>query len=212
MNPNLRLAIDKARSVNMPNENVERAIKRGTGELKDEVEITESVYEGFGPIGIALLIHSVTDNKNRTVSNIRNLLNKHGGTMGGAGATAWMFEKRGVLQVEVSENNAEEIQLLAIECGAQDVEQDVEQENNLLSIYTNPKDLFLVKEQLEKKGIHVSSAEINYIPKNTVKVEDENSAKKILNLLEILEEDDDVVSVASNFDISEQIMHKIMSR
>lgn len=206
LNPALRIAIDNARAENLPFNNIERAIKRGTGELKEGAEIAETQYEGFGPRGIVLLIQAMTDNKNRTVSNIRNIVTKHGGNLGGAGATAWMFEKRGNIVIDTGELNPEDIELQAIECGASDFEVD----GKTLFVFTSPSDISSVKVCLEKKSITVASAKIEFAAKETVHISDEASAKKILALMEALEDDEDVVNVASNFDIDEEIMAKIM--
>ncbi len=202
----LRLAIDKAKEVNMPKENIARAIKKGVGKAEGE-EFREAIFEGYGPGGVALLIETLTDNKNRTSSEIKNILAKFGGHLGEAGSVAWMFEKRGVIRADVSKQKdiKEEASLLAIDVGAL----DIKEEKDALEIYTQVHDFEKVKEALGTKGIEID-AEILMIPTQFVKIEDEKIASSILRLVESLEELDDVQSVSSNFDIPDDLMEKLI--
>lgn len=203
MNPGLRLAIDNAKKENMPNNNIERAIKKGTGEDKDGAQLLEIVYEGYAPGGVAVLIETLTDNKNRTVSSIRSTFAKNGGNLGESGSVAFLFHKKGIILIK---NPNEDIEMTAIEAGAE----DVVEEDGFLEVTTTPKELFAIKEALEKAGAKIESAEAKLVPANTVKVNDEPTAKKIMNLIEILEDNDDVSSVSTNVDIPAEIMEKVM--
>ncbi|BAT70907.1 conserved hypothetical protein [Thermosulfidibacter takaii ABI70S6] len=197
-NPRLRRAIQLAKSVNMPKENIERAIKRGLGELPG-VAYEEVIYEGYGPGGVAILIEAITDNRNRTVSEIRTIFNKHGGSLGEAGCVAWMFDKKGVISVkDVDEDTIMEI---ALEAGAE----DIKEEDETIQVITAPEDLESVKEKLEEQGITVAEAQLTYIPQSTVRVEGEK-AEKLLKLLDALENHDDVQNVYANFDVPEETL------
>lgn len=206
MNPSLAMAIDKAKSVNMPRANIERAIKKGTGELGGAM-IEEVVYEGYGPGGIAILIETASDNKNRTVSEVRSTLTKYGGNMASSGAVAYNFEHRGQIEVITKQQNftEEEIEEIVINSGAT----DFELESDRVIVYTEPKDLIAVKKSLESDGLKVESAELVYIATNEVSVTEQERAEKIIKLIDILEELDDVVSVYANFDISNEILEKL---
>ena len=205
MNPTLRLAIDNAKKDNMPNNNIERAIKKGTGEDKDAAEIMEITYEGYGPNGVAIIVKTLTDNKNRTVANIKHTFSKNGGNLGENGSVAWMFALKGVIEIDCKEDEKEEVELLAIDAGAE----DIVSEDDFFQVYTAPEDLHKVKKNIEEKGIKVGNAQISYLAKNTVIISDESQAKKVLKLVSSLEEDEDVDSVAANFDIPEEILDKI---
>ena len=206
MNPGLRTAIDNAKADNVPNNNIERAVKKGTGELKDGLEISELMYEGFGPAGIALYIQVVTDNKNRTVANVKTLLTKSGGTMGEAGSVGWMFHKRGLIQIDLEGIDREELELVGIDSGAL----DLKIEGDMMEIFTEPTELHKVAAKLKEAGFKFKNTEITFIPENIVKIDDEEKAGKIFKLLDILEEDEDVTNVYSNFDISDEIMEKLV--
>ncbi len=206
MNPGLRLAVEKAKAENMPNDNIARAIKRGTGELKDGAVIMEINYEGYGPKGIAIMISCLTDNKNRTVASVRSILTKHGGSMGESGCVGWMFHKKGVLSVDLTGKDQEEIELFAIDAGAE----DVSLEDNVLEITTAPDDFEAVKKNLEENGVEFISADLALIPENTIAIENEDDAKKVLKLIDLLEEDEDVNEIFSNFDIPSEILEKLM--
>jgi len=207
MNPSLAMAIDKAKSVNMPRANIERAIKKGTGELGGAM-IEEVVYEGYGPGGIAILIETASDNKNRTVSEVRSTLTKYGGNMASSGAVAYNFEHRGQVEIITKKQNfsEEEIEEIVINSGAT----DFELESDRVIVYTEPKDLIAVKKSLESDGLKAESAELIYVATNEVSVTELERAEKIIKLIDILEELDDVVSVYANFDISEETLEEIL--
>lgn len=202
-NPRLRTAIQNAKAANMPMKNIENAIMKGTGELPGVV-YEEVVYEGYGPAGVAIYIECTTDNKNRTVSEIRHLLSKYGGNLGESGCVAWMFDKKGLIQVPQKNYNEEELMLLAIDAGAE----DFKVEDEYFEIYTNYDDLDTVNSKLIEKGIKIESTEISLIPQNTVPLE-EKPAEQMLKLMEALDDNDDVQNVYTNFDIDEELMEKI---
>ncbi|MBI2463326.1 YebC/PmpR family DNA-binding transcriptional regulator [Candidatus Peregrinibacteria bacterium] len=204
-NPSLRTAIEKAKEINMPNANIERAIKNGTGELKEGLIIEEVAYEAYGHNGVALLIHVVTDNKNRAVSEVKNILTKHGGSMGAAGCTAWMFDQKGIIHIDAAGKNVDDLELAAIDSGAEDIKRD----GDAVEIYSRPHDVAAVREKLISLGYSATPSEIAYVPKTEVKITDEATARKILKLMDTLEDFEDVTQVASNFDISAEIMEKI---
>lgn len=197
MNPRLRVALDKAKSANMPKENVERAIKKGTGEGNDTIYY-EVTYEGYGPGGVAILVNALTDNKNRTVAEVRSTLTKRGGSMGEAGCVAWLFEKKGVINVKKGVISEEEIMELAIEAGAEDVEIN----DDGYEIISEPESYYSIKDVLETKNIEIEYSEITMRPKTTVELTGED-AKKAVALVEALEDLDDVQEVYANFDIDE---------
>lgn len=201
----LRLAVEKARSYNVPNDTIERAIKRGAGELGG-TSYEEFVYEGYGPGGVAVLMQIMTDNRNRTAADVRHIFSKHGGNLGESGCVAWMFEKKGVINVENAGVDEEELMIAALEAGGDDVVTD----DDAYTIYTAPESFESVRSSLEAAGYAVSSAEISMQPKNTVAVEG-NDAKRLLQLLETLEDHDDVQDVQANFDISEETLAAIQS-
>lgn len=202
----LKTVIEKAKQQNMPSENIERAIKRGLGKLEG-AEIEESTYEGYGPFGVALLINVVTDNKNRAVNEIRNILGRFGGKLGGSGSVSYLFEQKGVISIETEGLEKEDAELNAIDAGAI----DLEEENGSLLVYTKPNELFMVKKALEEKGIKVTSASLSMEPKNPIKITQEEQARQILKLMDALDDCQDVTNVYSNFDISDEIMTKILS-
>lgn len=204
-NPTLRTAIDNAKVDNMPAANIDRAIKKGTGEDKEGLQIFEVLYEGYGPAGTAILVEALTDNKNRTVSSIKTIFAKNGGNMAAAGAVSWMFDKKGVISMLIGGKNVEEIELDAIDAGAD----DFEFAGDDLQIYTDPTRLAAVKQALQDKGYQLQSANLSYIAKNDVKIENEGDATKVLKLMSALEEDEDVGDVYSNFDISESLLEKL---
>lgn len=202
MNPRLRLAIEKAKGVNMPADNIQRAIQKGTGELPG-VSYEEVSYEGYGPGGVALLLDVLTDNKNRTVGEVRHILSKHNGNMGEAGCVAWMFGKKGYILVNKNDIDEDTLMSAALDAGADDFKNDPEEEN--YEIVTAPEDLNKVKEFLEKENIPLNLAEVSMIPKNYVKL-DAKDAEKMLKLMEALEDHDDVQNVYANFDIPEELI------
>jgi YebC/PmpR family DNA-binding regulatory protein len=199
-NPRLRSAIDAAKAANMPADNIDRAVKKGAGEMEGQV-LEEVVYEGYAPGGVAILVSCVTDNKNRTVGEVRHTFTKRNGTMAEAGAVAWMFDRLGFMTLDESQGSEDEIMEIALDAGATDVKNESEQ----WEVYTAPEDLYKVKAGLEAKGKKVSSAEISYIPKNTIKV-DADQARSVLRLVEAMEELDDTQQVYGNFDIDDEVM------
>jgi YebC/PmpR family DNA-binding regulatory protein len=201
-NPRLRTAVLAARANSMPGENIDRAIKKGTGELEG-VSYEEIQYEGYGPGGAAILAQVVTDNKNRTVSEIRRLFTKHGGNLGETGCVSWMFDKRGLLTVERAQVDEERLMSVALDAGAEDVKDD----EGIFEVVTQPEDFETVKERLEREKIPIASAQITMVPKNTVTVEQKH-VEQILKLTEELEDHDDVQSVSANFDIPAEYMEK----
>lgn len=202
-NPRLRKAIELARAGSMPNDNIERAIKKGTGELEG-VNYEEVTYEGYGPAGVAMIVESLTDNKNRTVADIRNLFAKKGGHLGEANSVSWMFEKKGLLSFDKKSANEEKIMECALEAGAE----DIKDEEDTWDVITTPADFDKVKEALTKAGFKPLQADISLIPKNTVRLE-RGGAEKILALMEALEDHDDVQKVHANFDIPAEVMDQI---
>jgi len=203
MNPALRTAIAAAKLANMPSANIEKAIKRGTGELPGVV-YENVTYEGYGPGGTALMIEVLTDNKNRTVADIRHILSKHNGNLGESGCVAWIFEKKGIIQVDANKISEEDLLELVLESGAD----DIRQEDDVFEIVTQPNSFANVKSVLKDNNIEIDSAEITMHPKNTVKVA-EKEAEKLLKLMDALEDHEDVNNIYSNFDIDTEILKKI---
>jgi YebC/PmpR family DNA-binding regulatory protein len=200
INPSLRLAIDKARAANMPKDNIERAIKRGTGELEGG-QLEEVCYEGYAPHGVALLVKCLTDNRNRTLSEVRRVFNRSGGNLAEAGAVAWMFDTKGYLTVARDDLDPDDIFMMAIDAGAEDIEVSDE----FVEVYTLPGDLHMVREGLIGSGLTVEDAELSQVPK-TMMTLGEKETLQIMNMIETLEELDDVQQVYSNLDISEEIL------
>ena len=199
-NPRLRLAIDTGRAANMPNENIERAIKKGTGELEG-VNYEEITYEAYGPAGVAIMIDTLTDNGNRTVADIRRWLTRNGGNLGTAGSVAWMFDRRGQIVVDGERWDEETVMEAALEAGAQ----DVESHDGIYMVLTEVTDFHAVQDGLRAKGIEWENAELAMIPKNTVRVEGDD-APQLVKLLDLLEELDDVQKVYSNADVDEDAL------
>src|SRR3990167_1829315 len=201
----LRLAIDQARSVNMPKENIKRAIERGLGKGAADVQIESVNYEGYGPAKVALLISVATDNRNRTTAEIKGLIEHSGGTFASPGAVSWMFTDEGVITVLKNGKSFDEIFEFAVEAGAEDLE---EAQDSVL-VYTKPSELESVKNSLVEKGLKVETAELAKKPTSTVVITDKETAQKVLNLMEKLEELEAVVKVWSNFDIADNLLEKI---
>jgi YebC/PmpR family DNA-binding regulatory protein len=201
-NPRLRTAVTTAKAASMPNDNIDRAIKKGTGEL-ESVSYEEIQYEGYGPGGAAIMANVLTDNKNRTVSDIRRLFAKYGGNLGENGCVAWMFDKKGLITVDKSQVDEERLLSLVLDAGAD----DVREEDEFFEVVTPPEDFEKVRERLEQEKIALSSAQVTMIPKSTVSVE-EKHVEQILKLAEELEDHDDVQSVAANFDIPKEFVEK----
>jgi len=201
-NPRLRTAVLTARGSSMPSENIERAIKKGTGELEG-VTYEEIQYEGYGPGGVAIIAQVLTDNKNRTVSEIRRLFSKHGGNMGETGCVGWMFDKKGILTVDKSKVDEDRLMDIALDAGAE----DVRDEGEVFEVIAQPEDFEKVKERLDQEKIAVTSAQVSLVPKNTVDVDAKN-VEQVLKLSEELEDHDDVQNVAANFNIPDELMDK----
>ena len=202
-NPRLRTAVLTARQSSMPADNIERAIKKGTGELEG-VTYEEVTYEGYGPGGVAILVHTLTDNRVRTVAEIRNMLTKHGGNMGAAGSVGYIFTKRGLIAIERKDVDEDQVMETALEAGAE----DVREAGDLLEVLTAPETFDDVREALAKANIATASGEITMIPSSTVNVTG-HSAQTLLKLLELLEDHDDVQSVSSNMDIAAEELEQL---
>ena len=203
-NPRLRSAVMAAKGENMPKENIDRAIKKGTGDL-DGAVYEEILYEGYGPGGVAVLVETMTDNKNRTVADVRHFFAKSGGNLGESGCVAWMFDKKGTLTVDKGGLSEEELMDLALEAGAEDV---VEEEDSF-QILTAPEAFNDVVDRLEKGDVTLSEVTLSMVPKNTIEVTEEKVARSLLRLLENLEDHDDVQKVHANFDIDDELMDQI---
>ncbi|MBI4667127.1 MAG: YebC/PmpR family DNA-binding transcriptional regulator [Nitrospinae bacterium] len=202
-NSRLRLAVTKAKGVNMPADNIDRAIKKGTGELPG-VSYEEVTYEGYGAGGVAVMAEVMTDNKTRTVAEIRNIFGKAGGQMGETGCVSWVFNKKGEVVVDKAGASEDTVMEIALDAGAEDMDTS----GDTFNIFTPPAALEAVKAALEARGVKVESAELGMIPINTVKVDSEDIAKKVLRLMETLEDHDDVQKVHANFDIPDEILER----
>lgn len=192
-NVKLKFVVDQARKVNMPKDNIERAIKKGTGELKDGAEIEEALYEAYGPHNIAMLIKCATDNKNRVVGEIKTVLNKLGGKMVPSGSVSFSFNQVGVIDVVVEDGNLSRVELEAIEAGAE----DTTYADNILTVYTKIEDLWTVKAELEKKNLEIDAASLMFVPTQKIEI-DEAARQEYENLLEKLDELDDVQEIYDN--------------
>src|SRR6266567_3658106 len=197
----LQNAIEKARSYSMPKDNIERAIARGS----DAQAFETVVYEGYGPSGVAVIVEALTDNRNRTASDVRHAFDKFDGNLGTSGAVAWLFERRGVVIVPADGVDEDELTLVAADGGADDVSRD----GSSFEVVSAPENLTAVREALEAAGYGVESAELTMVPKTTVEVADESSAKKVLRLIDQLEESDDIQEVYANFDIPERVLETV---
>jgi len=205
-NPRLRAAIERARSANMPKENIEKAIKRGTGEIEG-VSYEEVVYEGYAPGGVALMIRALTDNRNRTTQEIRHILSKNGGNLAESGAVSWVFERRGVINVDRSSvADVDELVMMAIDLGAEDIKEN----EDPIQIITDPSNLMEMKQKLAEAGYKVE-ANLSYIPKNTVRVSGKD-AEKVLHILSQIEDHDDVQEVYSNFEMDDKELEELMEK
>ena len=202
-NPRLRTAVMTARTQSMPGDNIDRAIKKGTGELEG-VTYEEIQYEGYGPGGAAIIAQVLTDNKNRTVSEIRRLFTKHGGNLGETGCVGWMFDKKGLITVEKSQTDEERLLGIVLDAGAE----DVRDEDEFFEVVTQPEDFHAVKDRLDHEKIAVANAQVTLTPKNTVDVDAKN-VEQILKLTEELEDHDDVQNVSANFNIPAELMEKV---
>jgi YebC/PmpR family DNA-binding regulatory protein len=200
-------AIEKARSYSMPKDNIERAIARGSGADADQASFETVIYEGYGPSGVAVIVEALTDNRNRTASDVRHLFAKNDGNLGTSGAVTWLFERRGLVLVAADGVDEDELTLAAAEGGADDVTLD----GSSFQVTSAPESLSTVRGTIEAAGFTVESSELTMIPKTTVRVESENDAKKILRLVDQLEDSDDVQDVYANFDIPEQVLEAVAS-
>lgn len=201
-NARLRTMIDKAKGANMPNDNIERAIKKGTGELAG-VSYEAATYEGYGPNGVALMVETLSDNKKRTVSEVRHILTKGGGSLGESGCVSWMFSRKGSLIFDKESVNQDKLMDTAIEAGAEDIKDSDE----TLDVVTTPEDFERVKKACVDAGFKPAEADIQMIPQNTIKLEGED-ATKMIKLMEALEDHDDVQNVYANFDIDTNVIEK----
>lgn len=202
-NARLRQVVDRAKEANMPSDNIKRAIQKGTGELPG-VSYEEVIYEGYGPGGVAILLNILTDNKNRTISEVRHLLERNGGHLGGAGSVAWVFEKKGLITVDSDKCNEDELMEVALEAGAE----DLKKEGDTFEIITSLADFEKVKKAIKEKGIEYNLAEVTMIPKEVKKL-DAQLGKQLLRLVDTLEEHDDVQHVYANFDIPDEVIEEI---
>lgn len=204
-NPRLRSAIISAKSDNMPKDNIERAIKKGIGDV-DGAVYEEILYEGYGPGGVAVLVETMTDNKNRTVADVRHFFVKSGGNLGESGCVGWMFDKKGSIIIDKQSVDEDDLMDFAIDADAEDVVED----ENIFQILTGPEVFNEVVAGLEQSGIAYIEASISMIPKNTIAVGEEKTARTLLRLLENLEDNDDVQKVHANFDISDELMESLV--
>ncbi len=204
-NPRLRTAVAAAKAVNMPSENIKRAIQKGTGELPGQ-SYEDATYEGYGPGGVAMLVEAVTDNKNRTVSEIRHLFAKHGGNLGENGCVAWMFHKKGYIVVEKTKADEDTLLNIALEAGADDMKES----GDAFEIYTGLETFEVVVETLKGNSIEIASSEISMIPQSYTRLEGK-SAQQMVKLMEVLEEHDDVQKVHANFDIEDSLLEAAAS-
>jgi YebC/PmpR family DNA-binding regulatory protein len=202
-NARLRLAVDKAKQANMPKDNIERGIKKGTGDL-DGVTYEEGVFEGYGPGGVAVIVEFMTDNRTRTVADVRHAFNKYGGSLGVSGSVAFMFDRKGQI-IFTDDNDFDTIFEAALEAGAE----DVKEEDGVIEVITDPTEFETVKNSLEEQGLKYQSAEVTMIPQNLNPVEGKQ-AESLMKMIDVLEDNDDVQNVYANFDISDEEMEKIM--
>jgi YebC/PmpR family DNA-binding regulatory protein len=205
INPRLRTAISRAKDANMPSNNIDNAIKKGTGELPGVV-YESCIFEAYGPGGVAIMVEALTDNKNRTTAEVRNIFSKKNGNMAGSGSVAWIFNAKGYILVAKSKISEDELFTLAVEAGAEDIKSD----DKNYEIFCDPKDLENVKTALETKGITWEMADLTMVPSNTIKVTG-TEAKQVLALVESLEDHDDVQKVHGNFDIPDEILEQLAS-
>ncbi len=203
-NLSLRYAIDKAKAANMPKDTIEKAIKKGTGEV-ESVNFEEVLYEGYGPGGVAIMVEALTDNRNRTTPEIKRLFERHGGSLGASGCVNWMFSKKGLITVNTAETGEEQLLEIALNAGADDMQNTGE----VYEITCDPAAYEKLKERLQEKEIPTEVAEISMVPQNTVPVNDDKTAKKIISLMEDFEDHDDVQNTYANFDIPDEIVSRI---
>ncbi len=202
-NPSLALAVQKAKDASMPKDNIERAIAKGTGADQDAAAFETVLYEGYGPGGVAVLVEALTDNRNRTSSDVRHAFSKHGGNLGEPGSVSWIFEKKGQIVVDAARYDEDDL-MPAIDAGAEDVAED----GDVLEIVTAPGDLAAIREALERAGVELQSAELVMRPTNRVEV-DEGHAATLMRLLDALDDNDDVQDVHANFDVDADVLERV---
>ncbi len=202
----LRLAIQKARDSNMPTDNIERSVKKGSGELEG-ASLTEVVLEGYGPSGTAILVNALTDNRNRTIQDVRSTFTRHGSSLGESGCVAWLFDSKGVITVKADNLDADELALTAIDTGAE----DVKVESNYVEVYTKPEELETIRTALEQQDMPIATSELSMVPKSLVPLDDK-AATQALKLLDKLEEIDEVQNVFSNADFPDAILESYQSQ
>ncbi len=203
-NPRLRTAIASAKTENMPKENIERGIKKGTGDL-DGAIYEEILYEGYGPGGVAVMVNCLTDNKNRTVADVRYCFNKNGGNLAESGCVAFLFDQKGMILVEKEAVTEEQLMEITLEAGAEDIVDD----DDTYQVLTAPEDFNDVREELEKNGVKFVEASVTMLPQTTVEITDEKVANRVIRLMDALEDNDDVQNVYANFDIADEIMEAL---
>ncbi len=201
-NPRLRTAIDRAKQASMPQDNIDRAIKKGIGGLEG-ITYEEFTIEGYGPSGVAIMVEVLTDNKNRTTADIRNIFSKKNGNIAGAGSVSWMFEKKGYIEIDKKDASEDKVMSIALDAGAQ----DMETQENVYTVTADPKDLEAVKKALQDNNIKPKTAEVTMVPKTTIKLTGED-AKQILSIVDALEDNDDVQNVYANFDIPDEMINE----
>src|SRR5918912_1989986 len=202
----LRLAIQRARALNMPQENIQRAIQRAVGGGEDAQQLDEVTYEGYGPGGVAIFVEAVTDNRNRTVAEVRNVFSRNGGNLRESGSVAWLFEPRGIVAVNLDSHDPDEVTLKAIDAGAVDVNQD----GSMLEIYTDLENLEQVRRAMEREGVEIETADRTFVPKTMVTLDDQKAAQ-VVRLIEKLEDLDDVQNVSANLDLSQELVEQLAS-
>ena len=200
-------AIEKARSYSMPKDNIDRAIAKGAGEGTDGATFETVVYEGYGPEGVAVIVEALTDNRNRTAADVRHLFSKHGGNLGATGAVAWQFERRGIVLVAADGVDEDELFLAVADAGADDVSRD----GPVFQVSSAPEQLSSVRAAVEAAGFSIDTSELSMVPKVTVEIADEPTAKKVVGLVEGLEDNDDVQDVYANFDIPDSVLESVAS-
>ena len=203
-NPSLALAIQKAKDASMPKDNIERAIAKGTGADQDADAFEAVTYEGYGPGGVAVLVEALTDNRNRTSSDVRHAFSKHGGNLGEPGSVAWIFEKKGQIVVDAARYGEDDL-MAAIDAGAEDVAED----GDVLEVVTGPTDLAAIRTALEAEGVELQSAELVMRPTNRIEIE-EGQAGSLMRLLDVLEDNDDVQAVHANFDVDAEVLERVL--
>lgn len=205
LNASLRVAIDNAKAENVPNDNIDRAIKKGAGIGGDDMQMFETSYEAYGPEGVAIYVQAITDNKNRTLTNVRTIINKNGGNLGESGSVAYMFNHKGHFVIDPADKDMEEVQLELLEF---DLE-EMEEVDGMIDVVCDPSKFVELKNKLVETGFTLETTELTFVPTNSIPVGDVAKAQKILNLIEKIEEDDDVTDVYANFDFSDEVLSQL---